>query len=313
MRIRTRAALAAATVAALSVGLAAPAGAQDAPTLGFEIDATEGSPGDTVNGQVDVDDIAENCVTNVEEISSRFAELGLALQEILPDYAPGDGDEFGSTEYLAVQFIGVLAYAIESNMVTDPVPTPESPGAADVMLPQTFIMTFADIATQTPVGERANFDPEVGSATVTVPDVDPGLWAVAATCVTPSLDEATLRQAVTAAAAFLKSELDLADQVPLDWEFPGGFEAAIAFLADAAPTLLEPLMVPRALGVQIFCVQDARGACPGDEPPVPGPDPTDPTAPAPDPTDPSAPAPGPDAPPVATPAQPVAATPTYTG
>src|SRR5690606_41199515 len=163
--------------------------------------------------------------------------------------------------------------------------------------------------TQTPVGERANFEPEVGSATVTVPDVDPGLWAVAATCVTPSLDEAMIRQAIIQAAEFLESELGLVDEVPLDWQFPGGFEAAIAFVGDAAPTLLEPLMVPDALGYQIFCVQDASGACPGDEPPPPAPDPSDP--PAPDPGEP--PAPGPAAPPAAPPARPVIATPTYTG
>ncbi len=309
MRIRSRAALAAATVAALSMGLAAPAGAQDAPALGFEIDPTEGSPGDTVTGQVDVGDVAENCATTPDEVRARFAELGLALQEVMPDYAPGEGDEVMSTEFLGAQFIGLVAYAIESNLVTDPEPTPESPGAADIMLPQSFIMTFADIATQAPVGERANFDPEVGSASVTVPDVDPGLWAVAAACVTPSLDEATIRQAISEAAAFLESELGLVDEVPLDWQFPGGFEAAIAFLGEAAPTLLEPLMVPQALGFQIFCVQDASGACPGDEPP---PGPTEPP-PAPGPTEPPAPAPGPGAPPVARPAQPVRATPDYTG
>lgn len=312
MGIRSRAALAAATVAALAAGLAAPAGAQDAPTLGFEIDATEGSPGDTVAGQVDVADVAENCALTAEEISSRFAELGLALQDIVPDYAPGDGDELQSTEYLGAQFIGLVAYAIESNLVLDPEPTPESPGAADITLPQTFIMTFADIATQTPVGERANFDPEVGSAAVTVPDVDPGLWAVAAACVAPSLDETTIRQAITDAAEFLESELDLEDQVPLDWQFPGGFEAALAFMADAAPTLLEPLMVPQALGFQLYCVQDASGACPGDEPP-PGPGPTDPPPPAPGPTGPPPPAPGPGTPPPAPPARPVRATPNYTG
>jgi hypothetical protein len=303
MRFRSRAALAAATVAALSVGLAAPAGAQDAPALGFEIDPTEGSPGDTVAGQVDVGDVAENCALTAGEISSRFAELGLALQEILPDYAPGEGDEFQSTEYLGAQFLGMVAYGIENNLVLDPEAPPESPGAADITLPQTFIMTFADIATQTPVGERANFDPEVGSATVTVPDVEPGLWAVAAACVTPSLDEATISQAITEAADFLERELELSDQVPLDWQFPGGYEAGLAFIADAAPTLLEPLMVPQALGFQIYCVQDASGACQGGEPPPPRPGPTEPPA--------GTPAPG--APPAAPPAQPVPATPDYTG
>jgi hypothetical protein len=309
MRIRSRAALAAATVAALSVGLAAPAGAQEAPTLGFEIDPTEGSPGDTVDGQVDVGDVAENCAMTAEEISARFAELGLALQEIYPDYAPGEGDETQSIEYLGAQFIGLVAFGIETNLVPDETAPPGTPGAADITLAQTFIMTFADIATQAPVGERVNFDPEVGSATVTVPDVDPGLWAVAAACVTPSLDDATIRQAITAAADFLERELELGDQVPLDWQFPGGFEAGLAFLLESAPTLLEPLMVPHALGFQIFCVHDASGVCPGDEPPPPGPGPSEPPVPGPS----APPAPGPDAPPVAPPARPVPATPNYTG
>ena len=310
MRIRFRVALAAATIAVLPVGLVAPAAAQDAPTLGFEIDPTEGSPGDTVAGQVDVDDVAENCALTTDEISARFAELGLALVELMPDYAPGEGDDTQSTEYLGLQFIGLVAYGIETNLVPDEGAPPGTPGAADITLPQTFIMTFADIATQTPVGERANFDPEVGSATVTVPDIDPGLWAVAAACVTPSLDETTLRQAIIEAAAFLERELDLTDQVPLDWEFPGGFEAGLAFVLESAPTLLEPLMVPHALGFQVFCVLDTSGACPGDEPPPPGPGPSEPP-PGPDPSEP--PAPGPDAPPVAPPARPVPATPTYTG
>lgn len=296
MKIRSKVALAAATVTALSLGVTAPAGAQDAPALGFEIDPTEGAPGDTVAGAVDVSDVAEHCPTTVEEISSRFGELGLALQGIMPDYAPAEGDTYQSTEYMGAQMIGVLSYAIEYNLVFDE-ETPDAPGAADLLLPQAFIMTFADIATQAPVGERANFDPDEGTATVVVPDVDPGMWAVAAACVAPSLDEATLRQAITEAAALLEDELELTDQVPLDWEFPGGFEAAIAWLTDAAPTLLEPLMVPQALGFQLFCVQDAAGACPGDTPPSTTPPGTGPATP----------------PPAAPPARPVTATPDYTG
>ena len=61
-------------------------------------------------------------------------------------------------------------------------------GATETALPQTFVMTFASVVTQQPVGELGHFDPTTGAGSVVVPNVAPGLWAVAATCVGPSLD-----------------------------------------------------------------------------------------------------------------------------
>ena len=49
---------------------AGPARAQ-AP-LGFTIDPTQGLPGDTVTGQVNVADVAASCVTDLAEFQARF-------------------------------------------------------------------------------------------------------------------------------------------------------------------------------------------------------------------------------------------------
>ncbi|MBN2622121.1 MAG: hypothetical protein JXA83_02075 [Acidimicrobiales bacterium] len=296
MRTPTRAALVLGTVAALSLGAAAPAGAQETPTLGFEIDRTEGAPGDEVNGQVDVDDVAEYCAVTPEEVQARFGELTALMQEMGPAYMPAPEDEYWDIDFLSYSFIGAVAMAIEFDME----------GATGTLLDQSFVMTFADIATQSPVGERANFDPAVGTATVTVPDVDPGLWAVAATCVEPSLDQATIEQAIAEGSVYIKEALGLGDQVPADWTFPDP-DSGLQFLFDSAPILLEPLMVPQAMGFQIFCVVDGTGACPTDEPPPSGPDPS--TPPPADPGD----DPGPGGVPTAPPARPVVAVPTFTG
>jgi hypothetical protein len=50
------------------------------------------------------------------------------------------------------------------------------------------VLTFADLATQEPVGELSSFDPVTGVGPVVVPDVTPGPWAVAAVCIAPTLD-----------------------------------------------------------------------------------------------------------------------------
>src|SRR5262249_36651607 len=43
--------------------------------LGFTIDSTEGLPGSTVSGQVDPQDVAANCVTDLVAFQARFAAL----------------------------------------------------------------------------------------------------------------------------------------------------------------------------------------------------------------------------------------------
>ncbi|MBN2623103.1 MAG: hypothetical protein JXA83_07040 [Acidimicrobiales bacterium] len=298
MSLRFRAVLGAAVIAALSVSVTAPAGAQGAPTLGLTIEPTEGSPGDTVAGQVDVADVAESCATTAEDIQPSFAALRDTLLAMQPDYTPAPDAEFTSAENFAWELLAVVSAAVAMNYE----------GAADATLPETYVMTFADIATQAPVGERATFDPSVGAAEVTVPDVAPGLWAVAAACVVPASDTESIEAAINQGADYLTDVFDLPDPLPVSWGVPGDFDLVGFLLAEGGPTLLAPLMVPDALGVQVFCVLDAAGACPAD-PADPG-DPGDPADPA-DPADPVDPATPPAS--VAPPATPVRATPTFTG
>ncbi|HEX6239175.1 MAG TPA: hypothetical protein VFZ68_18395, partial [Acidimicrobiales bacterium] len=166
------------------------------------------------------------------------------------------------------------------------------------------VMTFADIATQAPVGERGSFDPNTGEGSVVVPDIDPGLWAVAAACVGPSLDIPVLESGIRAGGDFLESiGAPIADpvgpeMVPFMQEFTGseaeGLELLIEFLAIVGPDLLEPIMVPDAFGAVIFCILDAQGNCPdGEVEPPPG-----------EPIEPGG---------EARPAQPIVAAPSFTG
>jgi hypothetical protein len=293
MTSKIRAAAAVATIAALSLAAVPPAAANESPpALGFEIDPTEGSPGDEVLGQVDVDDVAEHCATTAEELQAAFQPFGEALAPLQATYAPAEGAEHMEPEYLAWQQLNLLALVISGNVL----------GSAETALPQTFVMTFADVDTQEPVGERGNFDPDTGAGAVLVPDVAPGPWAVAATCVAPSTDTAVIQSAIGEGAAFLAEALDLPDPLPVDFAIAD----PIGFLTEAGPTLLAPLMQPVATGSQLFCVLDATGACPSDEPPAePGEPPAEPGEPPATPAEPT-PAPAP-------PATPVRAAPTFTG
>jgi len=105
-----------------------------------------------------------------------------------------------------------------------------------------------------------HFDPVTGVGSVTVPNVTPGPQAVAATCVEPSLDVGTLEAGISANGAFLESlgppTCDLNDPAFAEFvgEFLGGEPDLFAFLAAIGPTLVQNIVVPRALGVQIFNV-----------------------------------------------------------
>src|SRR6185295_7185493 len=106
-----------------------------------------------------------------------------------------NGDfEFTNCSQAAYSLTGFVVLGISANIN----------GAADTALPQTFVMTFADPATQQPVGERGNFDPTTGVGSVVTPNITPGIWAVAATCVEPSLDIEMLEAGISANGAFLQ-------------------------------------------------------------------------------------------------------------
>jgi hypothetical protein len=256
MRRSLRLALAGIAAAALTVGVAAPVGAQE--PLGFEIDKTQGLPGEVVNGQVNVADVAAHCTTTVEGLQARFGELLAGPYnpepgvELFDRIFPGGEFVFENHTQAAYSLTGLMILGLSGFIGPEP---------AEEALPQTFVMTFADIATQEPVGERGNFDPDTGEGSVVVPDVDPGLWAVAATCVGPTLDVDLLEAGLEESAAFLQEIGAPADiNSPEFGEFIRDFlddeQAGVidAFVPAIAPELLQNIVELDGLGVQLFTV-----------------------------------------------------------
>lgn len=253
-------------VGALVALTAAPAGAQE--ELGFETNILEGQPGEVVAGQVDPDDVAEHCRTDLEEFQARWGEL------LEGPYAPEPGNELfdriqpsGDFEFenhtqLAYTLTGFVILGLSGLIGPEP---------AEEALPQTFVLTFADIATQEPVGELSNFDPETGEGTVVVPDIEPGLWAVAAVCVGPTFDVDLLEAGLQASGEFLE-ELG----VPVDPNTPEFAEfvqdflddpnaGIIEFVTEIGPELVQNIVEIEALGAVIFCILDENGECPEDD------------------------------------------------
>jgi hypothetical protein len=278
MRRGLRLVLAVLAAAALSFTAAAPAGAQE--ELGLETNILEGQPGEIVAGQVDTDDIAEHCVTELEAFQARFQELasdpdlfngGAAGGALFDRFFPTGSFDYETHEQLAYALTGLVAFGLAG--LTGPEPAQEA-------LPQTFVLTFADIATQEPVGEMGNFDPATGEGIVEVPDIEPGQWAVAAACVGPILDDLdALEAGIRSSGPFLEELGAPPDFLSPEFaefveDFTGveGFDAIIAFLEEIGPTLLEPIVVPDALGAVIFCILDETGECPAEEPPADGDD-----------------------------------------
>jgi hypothetical protein len=269
MRRSLRLAFAVLAAAALSFTAAAPAGAQE--ELGLETNILEGQPGEIVAGQVDTDDIAEHCRTDLEEFQARWQELlegpynpqpGV---ELFDRIFPGGDFEFENHTQLAYSLTGFVILGLSGFIGPEP---------AQEALPQTFVLTFADIATQEPVGEMSNFDPETGEGTVVVPDIDPGQWAVAAVCVGPTFDVDLLEAGLQASGAFLE---DLG--VPVDPNTPEFAEfiqdflddpnaGIIEFVTAIGPDLVQNIVEIEALGAVIFCILDENGECPAEEPPA---------------------------------------------
>ncbi|MFP3901196.1 MAG: hypothetical protein ACLFXM_10095 [Acidimicrobiia bacterium] len=309
MRHTFRFALAATAACALTIGTVAPAGAQDEgpATLGFAVDKTQAPPGTLVLGKANAADVAEHCVTDLEAFQTRFQELlagpfaglgteGELFERFFPDFEEGEEAVFDTHDKVAYGLVALVALGLGANLN----------GAADDALPQTFVMTFADIVTQNPVGERGNFDPDTGEGSVVVPDIDPGQWAVAAACVGPTFDIDALESGIRSVGPFLE-DLGAPAANPLtDPEFiefmqefldseATGLDLIAEFLGVIGPDILEPIMVPDAFGAVIFCILDDQGVCPdGTVEPPPG-EPVEP------PDD------------EAGPAQPIVAAPSFTG
>jgi hypothetical protein len=256
---RRSAGLATLVAAVLAAGIAHA----QAP-LGFTIDPTQGRTGDTVNGQVNPLDVAASCVTELDPFIARFNELfqgpfvsGNTVGELPQTWFPDpDNIVYENADQMAYVLTLLVVLGIANDLQ----------GAAQAALPQTFVMTFADIVTQDPVGPRGGFDPATGVGSVLVPDVAPGLWAVAAACVGPTLDIPTLQAGIEQSGDFLESigiqfgpdgpsspEFEAFAQEFLDSDLTG-FDLLVAFVNAIGPTLLEPIVVPDALGIQLFTV-----------------------------------------------------------
>src|SRR5262249_61190012 len=102
-------------------------------------------------------------------------------------------------------------------------------------------------------------DPAPGGGSVTVPDIDPGLYPVAATCVRPLLDVDLLEAGIRKNGAFLQSIGMPADINSPEFQtfvenFPGANGDVFQFLNIIGPTLIQSVVSPAALGVQLFTI-----------------------------------------------------------
>src|SRR5262249_30527051 len=119
--------------------------------LGFTIAPTQGLPGDTVTGQVNAADVTASCVTDLTALQARFDDLiNNVMAFFAPDplwlrFFPPDVTDIITTiqthDQLAYTVTLLVALGISANIN----------GAAETALPQTFVMTFADLATQKPI------------------------------------------------------------------------------------------------------------------------------------------------------------------
>lgn len=239
----------------LSVGMGGTATAQ----LTFSIDPTQGLPGITVSGQVDPAQVAEQCVTTVEGIQAEFQAVldgpyggGGTGGELFLRFFPGGEFVFDTCDQAAYSLTGITVLAIGANIN----------GAADTALPQTFVMTFADLATQQPLGELGHFDPATGAGSVVVPNLAPGQWPIVATCAVPTLDLDRLEAGIRANGAFLESlgfpTCDINSQEFADYVqvLLGPDADLFTFLTTFGPTFIQSIVVPGPLGLQFFTILD---------------------------------------------------------
>jgi hypothetical protein len=248
-------AIATATVVA-AVLTGGPARAQG--TLGFTIDPTQGVPGTTVNGQVNVADVQQSCVTDLTALEARFADLlagpfagGQPTGELFSRIFPGETDfVFENCAQAAYSLTGITGLGISLNIQ----------GAAETALPLTFVMTFVDPSTLAPIGELGHFDPTTGVGSVVVPNVTPGPWPIAATCVGPTFDIDDLEAGIRANGAFLESlgfpTCDINSQAFSDFvkQLLGPDADLFTFLNAFGPTFIQNIAIPDALGLQFFTV-----------------------------------------------------------
>jgi hypothetical protein len=234
----------------IAVGLAGMASAQ-AP-LGLSIDPTKGFPGDVVDAMVNTDDIAANCPADSGPMLAGVTDILFFMvaetpggeefcDEFFPDGCLQTPDGFMNYDQVGYFALGQTLLGIFADIPS---------GATQDAFEQTFALVFANLA-QEIQGDPSTFDRTTGLGSLMVPNVDPGLWAVAAACVLPTLDTLDLdplREAIHGTGLILE-----AGGFPL--AFPDPFDPAVQeFYAANAAGFLEPVLVPQALGVQLFTV-----------------------------------------------------------
>jgi hypothetical protein len=241
--------------AAFVTMIAAGAARAQAP-LRFTIDPTEGQPGDTVNGQVNPADVAAGCVTDFTQFQARFADLfagpyasGGAEGPLFEHFFPSGEFVFENTNQTAYSLTGFVVLGIANDIM----------GAAETAFPQTFVMAFADVATQQPIGELGSFDPTTGAGSVTVPNLPPGPAVVAAACVGPTLDIDALIAGIERNGAFLTSigappDINSSAFAAFVEDFAGPGADLFTFLNLIGPDLIQGIVKFDALGLAPFTV-----------------------------------------------------------
>jgi hypothetical protein len=182
----------------MGAGLAiSPASSQDAD---FTIDPTVGLPGDEVATQLDPEALAESeCYLTPAQVQDPEVGVPGPLSELAAAIGAAAAEaELDADQAVAATTLQLIIGALGSDLTRS--------AQVEQLLANFFVLTFVDIGTMEPVGERSTFDPETGEGEIVVPDLDPGLWAVAATCVFPTVDDpAAFLAAVDATVAVLRS------------------------------------------------------------------------------------------------------------
>lgn len=239
---------------------AVPASAQDLgdvdvldlPQMGFAISRDAGYPGDVVTGQVDVDDVAEYCLSAEELVGNVVNSVDGSLPAWLELPPPaGFSEEQVDTFANAVETLRIGVQAFEET-------------AMQLWL-ETFVFTFADAETQDLLGETGNFDPSTGEGSVVVPQLDPGLYGLAAACVQVQSVEQLLTGGYEAGLVAFWDWIEENDvevpenqeQDPIDPEWQ-------LFVEESALEWVPVMITPRAVGIGVFCVLTPDGMC-GDE------------------------------------------------
>lgn len=245
--MRRMGAVVVAAVGLLAVS-AVPAAAQtsvlDLPQMGFEIDTGQGSPGDVVEGVVDADDVAAACLSVDELVGNAVTEIDAAL----PDWEPPAG--------LSEEQAEVFAEAVQTLRVG----VQTFPEIAEQLWSETFVFTFADIETQELLGDTGSFDPASGEGSIVVPELEPGTYALAAACVqiqsAAMLVDGGLDAGAEAFWAWVAdNDIDVPDPDVIGEEWQ-------AFVEESALEWVPELIDPRAVGIQLFCIDGPDEPCP---------------------------------------------------